>query len=58
MTKTELSDQPRPMTTTELHAWLELRTNPADMDFFMDQYAGKTLDEMEEIYESIHGSMA
>lgn len=48
------------MTREDLTAWLRMRgvNDEAYLAELLAQYAGKTEDEMDEIYDSMHGSMA
>ena len=45
-----------PMTRAELTEWLRMRgVKEADLGQWLDQYAGKTEDAMDKIYDDMHG---
>lgn len=47
-----------PMSREDLTAWLTLRVDTADVAAMVDEFLGKTEDEMEELYGTVHGLIA
>lgn len=50
--------EPQPLTDDELREWLRLRCAPGDVEFWVGELRGKTLDECEQAHEALHGDMA
>lgn len=51
--------QPTAMTREHMTAWLRLRgVQETELDQMLTQYAGRTEDEMDELYDRQHGHIA